>query len=69
MTHIVKCTHADCFANKGGRCVSLKDNDFGDRDCPFYKNSRDASMNDIITECKAYVAAHGPGSGEGGGGS
>ena len=25
--------HGDCFANRGG----LKDNDFGGRDCPFYK--------------------------------
>lgn len=28
---------ADCFANRGGVCTCLKDNDFGGRDCPFYK--------------------------------
>lgn len=29
--------HDDCFANKGGVCICLKDNGFGGRDCPFYK--------------------------------
>lgn len=29
--------HGDCFANKGGICTCLKDNDFNGRDCPFYK--------------------------------
>ncbi|EOT27658.1 hypothetical protein C805_01766 [Eubacterium sp. 14-2] len=29
--------HNDCFANRGGVCTCLKDNDFGGRDCPFYK--------------------------------
>lgn len=29
--------HRDCFANRGGVCTCLKDNDFGGRDCPFYK--------------------------------
>ncbi len=29
--------HGDCFANQDGRCACLKDNDFGGRDCPFYK--------------------------------
>ena len=29
--------HKDCFANRGGRCVCLKNNDFGGRGCPFYK--------------------------------
>lgn len=29
--------HSDCFANSGGVCTCLKDNDFGGRDCPFYK--------------------------------
>lgn len=27
----------DCFVNEGGRCACLKDNDFGGRECPFYK--------------------------------
>ena len=29
--------HKECFANKDGRCICLKDNNFGDKDCPFYK--------------------------------
>lgn len=29
--------HDDCFANRDGVCTCLKDNDFGGRDCPFYK--------------------------------
>ena len=28
--------HGDCFANRGGVCTCLKDNDFGGRDCPFF---------------------------------
>ena len=31
--------HGDCFANRGGVCTCLKDNDFGGRDCPFYKSA------------------------------
>lgn len=62
MAHMVKCkAHADCFANKGGKCVSLKDNDFGERDCPFYKSKKEANMDDIAAECKAYAATHGSG--------
>ena len=30
--------HLDCFANSDGRCECLIMNDFGDRDCPFYKD-------------------------------
>ena len=29
--------HMDCFANKNSRCICLNDNDFGKKDCPFYK--------------------------------
>lgn len=70
MAHTVKCdVHADCFANKGGKCVSLKDNDFGGRGCPFYKSNKEANMDDIAAECKAYAAMHGPDSGEEGDGA
>lgn len=31
--------HGDCFANRRGVCTCLKDNDFGGRDCPFYKTA------------------------------
>ena len=33
-------THTDCFANSNGKCTCLEDNDFGDRDCPFYKTKK-----------------------------
>lgn len=34
------CTaHPDCHACRNGRCMALDRNDFGRRDCPFYKNS------------------------------
>ena len=29
--------HKDCFANTNGYCTCLMNNDFGGRDCPFYK--------------------------------
>lgn len=29
--------HSDCFANRGGICTCLKNNEFDGRDCPFYK--------------------------------
>ncbi len=32
--------HTDCFANRGGRCLCLIDNDFGNKDCPFYKGRK-----------------------------
>ena len=31
------CHREDCFANKQRGCICLKDNDFGDRACPFFK--------------------------------
>lgn len=38
MAGTTNCTrHRDCFANQEGRCACLKDNDFGGKDCPFYK--------------------------------
>ncbi len=59
MAKTVKCgKHMDCFANRGGRCVSLKDNDFGGRDCPFYKSGKEAGMDKISMACQAYAAAH-----------
>lgn len=35
-----RCLRSECFANYGDRCACLADNDFGDRDCPFYKSKR-----------------------------
>jgi len=57
MAKVAKCDR-DCFANKEGRCVSLKDNDFGGRGCPFYKSNKEASMEQINAECEAYAATH-----------
>lgn len=38
MGNVTACkAHSDCFANRGGVCACLKNNDFGSRDCPFYK--------------------------------
>ena len=34
--------HKDCFANTNGYCTCLMNNDFGGRDCPFYKNKSKA---------------------------
>lgn len=31
-------THPDCHGWKDGKCTVLTNNDFGGRDCPFYKN-------------------------------
>ena len=33
-----RCLRRSCFAWHGDRCIALCDNDFGDRDCPFYKS-------------------------------
>ena len=35
---LIKCDmHEDCLACDKGKCIALSDNDFGGRDCPFYK--------------------------------
>ena len=31
------CDMARCFAYDKGKCELLTDNDFGERECPFYK--------------------------------
>lgn len=55
-----KCeAHEDCFANKKGQCVCLSENDFGERDCPFYKPRSEVDMKKVHEECKAYAQAHG----------
>ena len=38
MTSRVRCTkYKDCFANVDGKCICLTDNNFPNKDCPFYK--------------------------------
>ena len=47
----VRCAmHKDCFANIDGRCICLTDNNFKNKDCPFYKNKgkSDAEQSRII---------------------
>lgn len=36
-----KCNRTTCTGNAGRRCEILTDNDFGGKECPFYKNRRD----------------------------
>ena len=39
----IQCSeHKDCFANTNGYCTCLMNNDFGGRDCPFYKDKSKA---------------------------
>lgn len=38
---------AACFAYKEGFCVVLKDTDFGERKCPFFKVHTQAQEEDI----------------------
>lgn len=37
--------HKDCFANTNGYCTCLMNNDFGGRDCPFYKKRLSLSLD------------------------
>ncbi len=43
---VVCIDHLDCFANKNSICVALRNNDFGKRDCPFYKYKYDVPNYD-----------------------
>lgn len=51
-------THTDCFANKDGHCVCLSDNDFGHKDCPFYKKDSGNDWEKIMTACTTYGLTH-----------
>ncbi len=58
MAKIPKCSkHTDCFANKDGRCICLKDTNFGKKDCAFYKNNKEVSMDEINAACESYAAS------------
>lgn len=39
----------DCDCNLGGQCTALKDADFGDRRCPFYKSVQQAERDWLDT--------------------
>lgn len=60
MAKAVRCdSHKDCFANVDGRCIALKDNDFGGGECSFYKKGDASDRQEIEAACEAYAAAHG----------
>lgn len=37
------CDRSDCFACEFGNCTILTNNDFGKRECPFYKKQETGS--------------------------
>lgn len=51
--------HSDCFANKRGRCVCLKDSDFGKKPCPFYQHEDEVDREEMESDIRAYAALHG----------
>ena len=38
------CVRSDCFACSNGRCTILTSNDFGERECPFYKPENNSDV-------------------------
>lgn len=50
--------HGDCFANRGGICICLKNNKFDGRDCPFYK-AADTNREDRRSRNREGGAAYG----------
>lgn len=49
--------YTDCHAWQEGRCISLTDNRFGERDCPFYK--RKSRNNREQQECLKRLVKRG----------
>lgn len=41
--------HTDCAAYRNGMCIILTDDDFGKKDCPFYKTNEQNRRE--IQEC------------------
>jgi hypothetical protein len=39
------CSREDCFANRGGYCIALRDTNFK-RECPFYKRKEKLNEQD-----------------------
>ena len=37
----VRCKRLDCRGNIRGECTVLTDNNFGDRECPFFKTRKE----------------------------
>lgn len=48
--------HRDCFANRGGICICLKNNAFDGRDCPFYKAVDTATKEERSRKHKGGMA-------------
>ena len=45
------CSKADCAACNNGRCIALISNDFGGRECPFYK-TKEQNEKELTTTNK-----------------
>ena len=59
MAVMPKCDmHTDCFALSDGRCVCLSENDFGEKDCPFYKPGDESTREQIEADIKLYGLTH-----------
>ncbi len=43
-----------CFANKHGSCQILKDTEFKNRECPFWKSDLDINLEVQEAECRFY---------------
>lgn len=48
-----KCEKTGCFANKKKECTILENNDFGKRECPFFKSNAQMEREKLI-EKKLY---------------
>ena len=42
------CNREDCFGCKEGKCIVLAKNNFGKRDCPFFKTKEQAAKDKKI---------------------
>jgi len=57
-----KCKHPDgklCPANVTGKCIALSNADFGNKLCPFFKNSEEMSVKDLAEYKRVYRGKRG----------
>ena len=47
-----RCLRTSCFANCADRCSCLDNNEFGNRDCPFYKSREQRAQELCDAEAK-----------------
>ena len=52
-----RCLRTECFANYGDRCSCLTDNDFGRRECPFFKTREQRAKEEIELHERKQQAA------------